>query len=373
MAGLYKVLFRTCIWSIKPQAATDGTGGTNNQKGSCTTSLWYPKDRYFIHIKMSTTLPIKKSKTRKERMDEAFANATRGLEVDIPVLLHGTLGGSLLPFSSSTDEKKFDPVLTAKAARDTHHLVAALTAQYIHRLVDAALDVRDIQLFGDSAHYNDLQQQLPPPPLESLYQPRSSQKVADVESKSSHKKRSAIAINSWDMPLPKPKIRGRSESKAGVSRDEQTQNPAINGISIDQWVGAVGLDMWQNSRARATYTQHRSVTAQHFIFPLCNDSYLYGRIREMQASKVNVIEPLLHDTAVWDVIRTEGQLQREEILRSRRRIKRKKKKQKVEPKRATTNSDEDSDEDADESDPDEDDPPTWPGLERLLPVNRLNT
>jgi hypothetical protein len=322
-------------------------------------------------LKMSTSVPSKKGKTRKERMDEAFATATRGLEADIPLLLHGSLGGSLHSSSSNIDEQKFDPELTAKAARDTHHLIAALTAQYIHRLVDAALDVRDMQLFGDSTHYNNLRHRLPPPPLESLYQPRTSQKMADVESKSNQLKRSAALVSSWDNPLPKPKIRGRSESSAGVTRDEQVQKALSNDVPAEEWIGAIGLDMWQNCRARAIYTQHRSITAQHFVFPLCHDSYVYGRIREVQASKVNVIEPILHDTTVWDAIRTEGQLQREEILRSRRRINRKKKKQKVEPKRATPHSDDDSDEDVEESALNEEETPTWPGLDRLLPANRF--
>ena len=310
---------------------------------------------------MSRSAPNKKEKNQKERMDEAFAAMIRGLAVDIPVLLYGSLGGSLHPSSSNIDEQKFDPELTANAARDTNHLIATLTAQYIHRLVDAALDVRDMQLFGDTEHDNNLHQQLPPPPLESLYQTRTSQKVDDAETKSFQRKRSYKSVNSWDNPLPKPKIRGRSQSK--TARNEQVQKSPV-----DPWMGVVGLDMWQNSGARAIYTQHRSITAQHFVFPLCHDSYVYGRIREMQASKVNIIEPILRDTTVWDVIRTEGQLQREE---SRRQIKRKKK-QKVKAKPAT-NSDEDSDEDAEESDPDEDDTPTWPGLDLLLPANRLHT
>jgi hypothetical protein len=323
---------------------------------------------------MLTSTASKKYKTQKERFDDAFAAVTRGLAVDVPVLLHGSLGGSLNSSNSSIDEKKFDPELTAKAVRDTHHLIAALTAQYIHRLVDAALDVRDMQLFGDAAHYDNLRHQLPPPPLESLYQPRTSQNIIEVESKSYQRKHSLISGNSWDNPLPKPKIRGRSDSKTGTTRDEHLQQNAKNDIrDTDQWIGAVGLDMWQNSRARAIYIQNRSVTPQHFIFPLCHDSYVYGRIREVQASKVNVIEPILHDTTVLDVIRTEGQLQRKEMLRSRRQITSKKtKKQKVETKRATTNSDEDSDEDVQESDSEEDDTPTWPGLNRLLPANRLN-
>jgi hypothetical protein len=226
-----------------------------------------------------------------------------------------------------------------------------------------------MQLFGDSDHYNNLRQKLPPPPLESLYHPLSSQNVTDVESNSYQRKRSLNVVNSWDSPLQKPKIRGRSESKSGV----QIPQLANNDVALDQWIGVVGLDMWQNSRARPIYTQNRSITPQHFIFPICHDSYVYGRIREVQASKVNVLEPILRDTTVWDVIRTEGKLQREEILRSRRRIKRgKKKKREADAKRAATNSDEDSDGNVEESDPEEDDTPTWPGLDRLLPANRLN-
>ena len=342
---------------------------------------------------MSTSVPRKKEKTRKEQMNEAFATATRGLAVDVPVLLHGSLGGSLYaPGSNSCSsshqesESQFDPELTANAARDTHHLIAALTAQYIHRLVDAALDVREMQLSGSPQqhHHNTLAVELPPPPLEALYTskltPQTEGGGGDRIQES--RKRSAAAITSWDTPLPKPRIRSKMH-RDDPNKLQPKTNHNNDDVAADQWVGAVGLDMWQKSRPRAIYTQHRTVTAQHFTFPLCHDSYVYGRIRELQAAKVNVMEPLLHDTTVWDVIRTEGQLQQEEILRSRRRRHHQTKRKKiiVEPKIQTNNnnnSDDDSDNDKHKNHTDLDESsemddlvdPTWPGLERLLPTHR---
>jgi hypothetical protein len=245
-------------------------------------------------------------------------------------------------------------------------LVAALTAQYIHRLVDAALDAREMLLFGDQKHYDDVRQLLPPPQLSSLHQPRSTRSVDDASSAQVSRKRGAVEVSNWDEPLPRPKIRGRAESSISTSVEHSDRR---NG-NDDQWVGVVGVDLWQNSRARAAYVQHRGISAQQFIFPLCHDSYVYGRIREIQATKVSVVDPILRDPIIWDIVRTEGQLQHQESVRNRRQVRQKSKQNKKSVQRQR-NSDDDED-DQNESDSEEEEYATWPGLEKLLPANRTD-
>jgi hypothetical protein len=138
----------------------------------------------------------------------------------------------------------------------------------------------------------------------------------------------------------------------------------------DAWVGVVGVDVWHNARARSVYV--RGLTAQQFIFPLCHDAYVYGRIREVQATKLSVLEPVLHDTTIWDTVRAEGQLQHEEVVRKRRQMRRKKKQNKKSAKQRKTSDDEEEEdgEESNQSDSEEEDVAIWPGLDKLLPANR---
>jgi hypothetical protein len=317
---------------------------------------------------MSATVQKRLRKSRKKRMDEAFAEAIRGLAKDIPIIMHGSVGEGLKLHGSNVsneENKNDDSDRAATVSHDTQHLVAALTAQYIQRLVDGALDTRDMLLFSDRKHYITTHQLLPPPSLASLNQTRSP--TIDSLAKSDSRKRSAVEISNWDEPLPKPKIIRVRPEVAVMARDDQSQQSNDND---DQWVGAAGLDLWENSRTRAAYVQHRGVSAQQFIFPLCHDSYIYGRIREVQATTKNVTEPLLHDATIWDVVRTEGQLQRHEIAQTRRQIRRKTKRSRTSDKQKLDN-DEAYDDDPDESDSEEENAPTWPGLDLLLPANRI--
>lgn len=119
----------------------------------------------------------------------------------------------------------------------------------------------------------------------------------------------------------------------------------------------------------------RGISAQQFIFPVCHNTYVYGRIREAQAAKLTVTEPLLHDVTVLDMVRTEGQLQQQEALQKRRRLrsmtKTKHKKVNDGKKDSGNISDADNDEDPEETEADkEEEGPTWPGLDELLPAHR---
>lgn len=329
---------------------------------------------------MTTLSEPKPKKTRKQLMEEAFQKATLGIAADLPTLMYGS-GGGVGPLDSVTngnansiDSTNEDDTASALAlaSSDTRQLVAALTAQYIQRLVDAALDARDMFLSGDKSGHSryDDRNRLPPPPLESLYRPRSTNTKQQNDASSpggiltARKRRlEVVSSGNWDDPLPTPKIRGRTDPATGSNPDHVDDK--------EDWVGVVGVDLWHNSRARSVYVQ--GLTAQQFIFPLCHDAYVYGRIREVQATKVSVLEPVLHDSTIWDTVRAEGQLQHEEAVRKRRQLRHNKKKSNKPTKQRKTSDDEDEG-DGDESNQsdteDEEQVSGWPGLEKLLPANR---
>jgi len=270
----------------------------------------------------------------KERLQEAFDKTVQSFSRDIPLMMHSA-GDSLTP----------DP--------NTVQLVSALTVQYMGRLVDAALDAREI--LHPEIHTGTI----PPLPPPALPDHRSAPK----------RKREEF----WDDPLPEPKIRGRdaaATSPAQESRDRE----------VEEWVGVAGVDLWEHSRARAAYV--RGISSQQFKFPLCHDSYVYGRIREVQAAKMTIIAPLLQDTALHETVQTEGQLLQEQKKQQRRLRKtnadpkkKKNKEDKAKKEEAGNTSDpedEDGDSDGDAKSDDDSDGPLFPGggMEAFLPAHR---
>ena len=217
--------------------------------------------------------------TPKERLQQAFDETVQSISRDIPLVLH-----------SAGDVPTPDP--------DTVQLVASLTVQYMGRLVDAALDAREILHPAQQQ-----QQQLPPPPL-----PRTNNKHRSPTTAPPKRQRPDF----WDDPLPEPKIRSRNKED-----DDDTNN---DDDDDNDWVGAAGVDLWETSRARAAYCRgsHRSLASAQFMFPVCHDSYVYGRIREVQAAKLTVLAPLLQEPVLHDMVQTEGLVVRQEELKQRR-------------------------------------------------------
>lgn len=270
----------------------------------------------------------------KERLQEAFDKTVRSISSDIPLMMHSA-GDSLTP----------DP--------NTVQLVSALTVQYMGRLVDAAIDAREI-LHPDIHAAGGTTPPLPPPPLPDH---RSAPKRQREEY--------------WDDPLPEPKIRGRDTMAAASSAQEARDS------EVEEWVGVAGVDLWEHSRARAAYV--RGISSQQFKFPLCHDSYVYGRIREVQAAKMTIIAPLLQDTALHETVQAEGQLLQEQKKQQRRRRKThadpKKKSSKEEKAKKDETSDpedEDGDSDGGAKSDDDGDGPLFPGggMEGFLPAHR---
>jgi len=265
----------------------------------------------------------------KERLQRAYEKTVQAIAQDIPLVMHSA-GDVLTP----------DP--------STAGLVSALTVQYMARLCDAAIDSREI-LHPDIASASPEVPPLPPP---SLAHHRTAPK----------RKREDY----WDEPLPEPKIRGRPDT------NETEQDTKAN--EAEDWVGVAGVDLWEHSRARAAYV--RGISSQQFKFPLCHDSYVYGRIREVQAAKMTNLTPLLQETVLHETVQTEGQLlhqQEQQQRRLRKTInptgKHKEANAKEESGNTSDPEDEDGDSEGAKSD-DEGDRPMWPGMESLLPTHR---
>lgn len=246
-------------------------------------------------------------------LKSAFDAAVAKLTSDMPLLLHGS--GDVPP-----------PDVDPSAAL----MLATLTAEYIAKLTDAALDAQSMLL--DNRYATRL---LPPPSFPKVRKPAPPPPV-----ESTTKKRKACD-EFWDEPLAEPKIRSRTSVKPPPTPD--------------QWVGAAGVDLFEG-RARSAYVRGPEALSTHsFVFSICHDVYAYGRVMEIQTAKQSV-EPLLIDSVLMEMVR-------ENALKP-------KKKAAADKEGTTSDPEEEDDEENAESEEDEKDGPTWPGLDAILPVQR---
>lgn len=267
---------------------------------------------------------------------QAFSECLNAIAHDIPMLMHGS--GDVQPYQVNPESVE---------------LLAEMTTHYISNLVQAAVDAHQI--------LNDGPQPLPPPPVNSmnhLKPPLPTPPVASFSSTSSstkkekttHRKRRRATDEFWDEPLAEPKIKGKAPSK-----DSEQPKPAFQGVPVDDWVGVAGVDFWESSRVRKAHVG-RAITTQSFIFPICHDVGLYGRVLEVQTARRS-IAPILVDPVVMEVVRTEGASQGPGALRKRDKPLRRQNKEETEEPEDTDSEGEDG--------------ATWPGLEYLLPVHVL--
>jgi hypothetical protein len=239
----------------------------------------------------------------------------------MPLIMHGS--GDVSPSDVNTDSAK---------------LLAELTLNYIANLVEAAVDAHEI--------LNDGPPDPPPPPL-----PRSRTRLpapyTETDStKTEPRKRRRATDEYWDEPLLEPKIKNKPPPEPNVAVR------TYEGVNVDEWVGVDFLDNISRVR-KAHVTAPSAIGTQCFIFPICHDQGLYGKVLEVQAARRS-IAPVLVDPIVMDVIRAEGALLREKALRKR--------------EKATTKNEEDMEE-PEETDSEDDGGAAWPGLEYLLPVH----
>lgn len=282
-------------------------------------------------------------KCRNEISREAYAEVVAAMEKDLPLVMHGS--GDVQP-----------PAVLPKSVR----LLSELTANYISNLVHAAVDSQEILAGGP--------QPLPPPSLpksREIPAPRpyeedeetSKRKSKDGKSNTTRKmqgsryrKRRRTTDEFWDEPLPEPKIKNKP------TKVKETRGPKFEGVPVDEWVGVSGVDFFENNRTRNAHVAMPSaIGTQSFIFPVCHDVGLYGKVLEVQAAR-RTIAPLLADPVIENVVRNEGALQGPGALRKR------------EKKRGSRNGE---DEEPEETDSEEEGGggAAWPGLESVLPFH----
>jgi hypothetical protein len=295
----------------------------------------------------------------KDLAQAAFTEVVQAMAQDMPLLMHGS--GDVQP---------------SDVSKDSVNLLCELTANYICHLVEAAVDAHEMLNDGKP-------QPLPPPPLPKTRKtavpaPPPSVPVVppskdskdnnktnnkDKDKPPRHTKRRRPTDEFWDEALVEPKIKGKPTQPTEASKK---MPKFTDGVPVDEWVGVSGVDFWERDRARKAHVgMPAAIGTQCFIFPVCHDVGLYGKVLEVQAAR-RAIAPLLADSVVQDVLRKEGALQGLGALRKRRD----KKKQVG----GTDNSDDDDDDDEEEpedtdSEGEDGGGATWPGLESLLPVH----
>jgi hypothetical protein len=196
--------------------------------------------------------------------------------------------------------------------------------------------------------------------------------------------------------LPKPKIRktGGDPAAAKKNPDAAAAEPYVAATKAwdtedpewivpddpekSDWMGVLGVDIWQNHRRPRSVT---GLSSQHVLFSLCQDTYVYGRIREAQADKETILSPILIDPVVRDTLAQQAKLlQQEERKKQAAAVAPKKKAAAAaaasnKSNKATADgSDEEEEEEvaaaaaAASSSEEEDKKPAWPSLDSLLPV-----
>jgi hypothetical protein len=294
---------------------------------------------------------------------------------DMPLLMHGS--GDVQP---------------SKVHPESIRILSELTADYIANLVQAAMDAHEI--------LNDGPQWLPPPPLPrdrappipsppnltndhtnnnratftsssgnggggggSGKQPGSNDPQQQQTTQKRQQKRPRTEDEFWDEPLPEPKIKGMSNSSNHPANRNGAAVAAANvpkfeGVPIDEWVGVTGVNFWETSRARKAHVAAPSaITTPSFIFPICHDVGLYGKVLDVQLARRAIFAPLMVDKILMEMVQTEGAA-----------LRRHRNKRRGDSNHGGGDGDDDN-EDPDETDLERKDGATWPGLEYLLPVH----
>lgn len=340
---------------------------------------------------------------------EAYSEIVDALSKDMPLIMHG-----------SGDVPVWD--VNPQSSR----ILAKLTADYISNLVEAAVDSQEILNDGERPS-------LPPPPLKSKERRRKAplpsayewppsllaktaktptikkkKKTTKGDTKDSKsetsattpaakdaaskktttgtkpgtkpsttvnkpnfgekKKRKRRDVDYWDEPLPEPKIKNKP---APESTPSEADSIIYKGVPIGDWVGVAGVDFFEENRIRNAHLASlpTAVGTQNFIFPVCHDKHLYGKILEIQETRRSM-EPILTDSVVMDVIRAETDLQRPfGALRKRREREQKQKKSGGNASGMQESDDEEPEEPDSEDEYSSSRRPVWPGLDELLPMH----
>lgn len=160
----------------------------------------------------------------------------------------------------------------------TAELVSILTAQYVEKLVAAAVDAHDILMEGCGT--------VPKPSFSSN---RNNNVAVGCPSMNGN----------WDDELPVPKIRRKSKSTKGTDDAGEFDE---NGEKED--VFARGIDLYSN-RIRNEHTEATSaIGVQSFVFPICHDAEMYTKVKDHKLFK-RQIDEILVDPGIMGIIRQE--------------------------------------------------------------------
>ena len=298
---------------------------------------------------------------RSKARENSFSSIVEALMTDVPLLLHGS--GDVVP---------------SQVNPETVHLVSCLTAQYIEKLVDASLDSHFTFLDHPEVFHvpppSFPRYRLPPkPPPFSVPKPASADATGGTTSTASksdkgrkkeepERKRPPKRLREeyWDEGIPMPKIIKSKTSSSTESATAMARNTSVaenvdqpsEQAPLEEWVGVVGVDFRENVIRKAHVKN--AVATSSFVFPVCHDVYAYNRVREIRAAK-RTLDPLLQDSTINEMIKTEGRIRRRRDLGQAR------------GKDTTEDNENDRLIDQDEGDGG----PEWPGLDYVLPVNKL--
>ena len=184
---------------------------------------------------------------------------------DLPLLMYG---------SGDVHPTQVDPATT--------ELIATLTAEYIDKLVKAAVDAHDLLTDGAGGS-------LPPPSFEK--------KLED----------------DWSAPLPMPTIKKTktktktTDVKTKTNGQSQSQSQSNSGKprELEQEKELIkGIDFYKD-RIRSTHNSVPSaINAQSFIFPICHDAEIYNKVKDNESFKAEIDRELI-DSSIIDFIRDE--------------------------------------------------------------------
>ena len=245
---------------------------------------------------------------------QAFTVAMNAIAPDMPLLMHGS--GDVAP---------------SQVNADAVAILSELTVQYISQLVDAAVDAHDLLTDGAGGV-------LPPANM--------------------RKRKLTERTDYWDKPLPEPKIRSQqTDTNNSMSNRSNNKNSICDNTTNNNNSLLCGVDFWETARSRKAYVGVPSaIGTQCFIFPICHDAGLYGRVMEVQAARRS-IAPVLGDSVLLDMVTAEGG-RLGSVTRKRPSL---------------LANDSENIEDVEEEDEENNEGellPTWPGLESILPIHR---
>lgn len=165
----------------------------------------------------------------------------------------------------------------------TAELLAILTAQYVEKLVAAAVDAHDILTDGVVVDGGRI---IPKSPF-----PKKS--YADVVS--------SLKDDNWEKELPVPKIRKKSRRKSNVTDGDDDDIDRMDNEEEEDEVYVRGVELYPN-RIRNEYEGTSSfIGLQSFIFPICHDAEMYTKVKDHKAFK-RQLEEILIDPGIMGLV-----------------------------------------------------------------------